>query len=124
LIQKTQKRLEKSKESLKVRISFVKLIKHTAEKLVLSPKRSQDWFRRCTGVVRRMRMTNSKMTTWEQTKGFFQRFHQDESGVAMTEYIIVFSLVSLGATISLIGCAVYVKAYRDFLVWWLAHPAV
>ena len=69
-------------------------------------------------------MTNALMTTWDKTKDVFQNFHQDESGVAMTEYIIVFSLISLGATISLIGCAVYVKCYRDFLVWWLAHPAV
>lgn len=52
------------------------------------------------------------------------RLHDDEAGVAATEYIIVFSLLSLGATIALIGSAVYVKGYRDFLVWWLAHPAV
>ena len=69
-------------------------------------------------------MTDEAMTIWDKTKSLFQRFHRDEAGVAMTEYIIVFSLVSLGATISLIGCAVYVKGYRDFLVWWLAHPAV
>lgn len=66
----------------------------------------------------------TKMNMWDKTKGLIQHFHQDEAGVAMTEYIIVFSLVSLGATISLIGTAVYVKGYRDFLVWWLAHPAV
>lgn len=42
----------------------------------------------------------------------------------MTEYIIVFSLISFGATIALLGTAVYIKAYRDFLVWWLGHPAV
>lgn len=71
-----------------------------------------------------MSETQTKMTVWEKAKGLAQHFHHDESGVAMTEYIIVFSLVSLGATISLIGCAVYVKGYRDFLVWWLAHPAV
>ena len=51
-------------------------------------------------------------------------FHEDEGAVAMTEYIIVFSLISLGATISLISVAYYVKAYRDFMVWWLSHPAV
>ena len=51
-------------------------------------------------------------------------FHEDEQGVATTEYIIVFSLVSFGATLALIGVAVYVKGYRDFLLWWLAHPAV
>lgn len=48
----------------------------------------------------------------------------DESGVAATEYILVFSLVTFTATIALLGTAAYVKAYRDFLVWWLAHPAV
>lgn len=53
-----------------------------------------------------------------------RRLHDDESGVAATEYIIVFSLLSLGATIALIASSVYVKGYRDFLVWWLAHPAV
>jgi Flp pilus assembly pilin Flp len=51
-------------------------------------------------------------------------FHEDEDAVAMTEYIIVFSLISIGATISLISVAYYVKAYRDFMVWWLSHPAV
>lgn len=50
--------------------------------------------------------------------------HEEESGVAMTEYIIVFSSVSFGATIALISVASYVKGYRDFLVWWLTHPAV
>ncbi len=60
----------------------------------------------------------------KQALELFKKLHNDESGVAMTEYIIVFSLISLGATISLLGCAVYVKGYRDFLVWWLAHPAV
>lgn len=71
-----------------------------------------------------MANTQTKMNMWDKTKGLIQQFHHNEAGVAMTEYIIVFSLVSLGATISLIGTAVYVKGYRDFLVWWLAHPAV
>ena len=48
----------------------------------------------------------------------------DESGVASTEYIIIFSLVSFGAMIGLLSTAAYVKAYRDFMVRWLAHPAV
>ena len=48
----------------------------------------------------------------------------DDRGVAYTEYIIVFSLVSFGATVALLGSAAYVKAYRDFMIWWLAHPAV
>lgn len=55
------------------------------------------------------------------------RIHQldrDQSGVASTEYIIIFSLVSFGAMIGLLSTAAYVKAYRDFMVWWLAHPAV
>jgi len=60
----------------------------------------------------------------EKAKSLLSQFHNDEAGVAMTEYIIVFSLISFGATISLLSCAVYVKGYRDFLVWWLAHPAV
>jgi Flp pilus assembly pilin Flp len=51
-------------------------------------------------------------------------FHEDESGVAATEYIIVFSLISFGAVIALLMTAAYVKAYRDFLVWWFAHPAI
>jgi len=51
-------------------------------------------------------------------------FHDDESGVAATEYIIVFSLISFGAVIALLVTAAYVKAYRDFLVWWFAHPAI
>lgn len=57
-------------------------------------------------------------------KQLMKRFHEDEAGVAYTEYIIVFTAVSFGATLALIGTAVYVKGYRDFLVWWLAHPAV
>ena len=51
-------------------------------------------------------------------------FHEDESGVAATEYIIVFTLISFGAVIALLATAAYVKAYRDFLVWWFAHPAI
>lgn len=51
-------------------------------------------------------------------------FHRDDAGVAMTEYIIVFTLISFGATIALIATAMYIKAYRDFMVWWLGHPAV
>lgn len=53
-----------------------------------------------------------------------RQFHADEGAVAYTEYLIVFILVTIGATIALLGTAAYVKAYRDFLVWWLAHPAV
>jgi len=52
------------------------------------------------------------------------RFHQDESGVAMTEYIIIFTLISFGSTVALLGTAAYIKGYRDFLVWWLGHPVV
>lgn len=51
-------------------------------------------------------------------------FHRDEAGVAATEYIIVFSLITFGATVALMMTAVFVKAYRDFLVWWFAHPAI
>lgn len=51
-------------------------------------------------------------------------FHRDDSGVAMTEYIIIFTLISFGATVALLATAAYVKAYRDFMVWWLGHPAV
>ncbi len=58
------------------------------------------------------------------TKHRLKLFHEDESGVAMTEYIIVFSSVSFGATLALISVASYVKGYRDFLVWWLTHPAI
>jgi Flp pilus assembly pilin Flp len=53
-----------------------------------------------------------------------EKFHRDESGVAMTEYIIIFTLISFGSTIALLATAAYIKAYRDFLVWWLGHPAV
>ena len=63
-------------------------------------------------------------TAIERAKNLLAQFHTDEDGVAMTEYIIVFTLVSFGATLSLLGVAVYVKGYRDFLVWWLSHPAV
>lgn len=51
-------------------------------------------------------------------------FHGDEDGVAMTEYVLIFSLITFGGAMALIATAAYVKAYRDFLVWWLAHPAV
>jgi Flp pilus assembly pilin Flp len=57
---------------------------------------------------------------WEQLK----RFHEDEDGVAMTEYVIVLSTISITSAISLLSVSYYVKAYRDFLVWWLTHPAV
>jgi Flp pilus assembly pilin Flp len=53
-----------------------------------------------------------------------QKLHGDESGIAATEYIIVFTLITVGATMALIGTAAYVKAYRDFTLWWFAHPAV
>lgn len=53
-----------------------------------------------------------------------RQLHADESGVAATEYIIVFTLITLGATLALIGTAAYIKAYRDFTLWWFAHPAV
>ncbi len=67
------------------------------------------------------------MTISTMAKGLASRLRDlddDERGVAMTEYIIIFSLVSFGATVALMGSAAYVKAYRDFMVWWLAHPAV
>lgn len=51
-------------------------------------------------------------------------FHRDESGVAMTEYIIIFTVFSFGATVGLLATAGYVKGYRDFLIWWLTLPAV
>ena len=63
-------------------------------------------------------------TALERTKHLLQRFHAEEDGVAMTEYIMVFTLISFGATLALLACAIFVKGYRDFLVWWLAHPAV
>lgn len=52
------------------------------------------------------------------------RFLRDESGVAMTEYLIIFTLVAFGATLALVVVAAYVKAYRDFMMWYLGHPAV
>ncbi len=63
-------------------------------------------------------------TALQHTKQLLQRLHAEEDGVAMTEYIMVFTLVSFGATLALISVSIYVKGYRDFLVWWLAHPAV
>jgi Flp pilus assembly pilin Flp len=57
---------------------------------------------------------------WQTLK----RIHEDEGGVAATEYVIVLSTVTVSSTLSLIGVAAYVKGYRDFLVWWLTHPAV
>lgn len=67
---------------------------------------------------------NSNIRSRPDWHRLLEAFHRDESGVAMTEYIIVFSLISFGATLALLATAAYVKAYRDFLVWWLAHPAV
>ena len=61
---------------------------------------------------------------WTSLKSRLSSLDRDESGVAMTEYVIIFSLVSFGAMLALLSTAVYVKAYRDFMVWWLAHPAV
>lgn len=63
-------------------------------------------------------------TALERTRSLLKQLHAEEDGVAMTEYIMVFTLISFGATLALISVAVYVKGYRDFLVWWLAHPAV
>lgn len=60
----------------------------------------------------------------QQLRNALRCMHKDESGVAATEYIIVFSLISFGSTLALLATAVYVKAYRDFLVWWLSHPAI
>lgn len=57
-------------------------------------------------------------------KDLMSRLNEDEAGVAYTEYIIVFSAISIGSTVALLATAAYVKGYRDFLVWWLAHPAV
>lgn len=54
----------------------------------------------------------------------WRRLHEETSGVAATEYIIVFSLITFGAAMALIGTAAFVKAYADFLIWWFAHPAV
>lgn len=63
-------------------------------------------------------------TALQRTQNLLQRLHAEEDGVAMTEYIMVFTLISFGATLALISVSIYVKGYRDFLVWWLAHPAV
>lgn len=60
----------------------------------------------------------------QQIKSRIQQLDRDEEGVAATEYIIIFALVSFVATIALFSSAVFVKAYRDFMIWWLAHPAV
>lgn len=60
-------------------------------------------------------------TEWRQA---LKAFHADESGVAATEYIAVFSLITFGATSALLFVTAYVKAYRDFMVWWYAHPAI
>lgn len=67
-----------------------------------------------------MKISNVMSTT----QSYIDKLHRDESGVAATEYIIIFTLITFGGTIALMSTAAYVKAYRDFLVWWLAHPAV
>lgn len=51
-------------------------------------------------------------------------FHHEEEGVASTEYIIVFALMSFGVTIATLASAYYIKGYRDFMLYWLSHPAV
>ena len=51
-------------------------------------------------------------------------FHNEEEGVASTEYIIVFSLMTVGASIATLASAYYIKGYRDFMLYWLSHPAV
>jgi Flp pilus assembly pilin Flp len=61
---------------------------------------------------------------WEHARRLARQLHRDESGVAATEYIIVFTLITFGATLAVIATAAFVKAYRDFLVWWFAHPAI
>ena len=61
---------------------------------------------------------------WSKGKELVRRFHEDEEGVAMTEYIIVFSLITIGSTIALIGTGYYIKGYRDFMVFWMSSPAV
>ena len=53
-----------------------------------------------------------------------RKLDEDDRGVAYTEYIIVFTLMTFGGFISLMSTAAFVKAYRDFMMWWLAHPAV
>lgn len=61
---------------------------------------------------------------WTAFHDRLQALHGDQSGVAMTEYLVVFSLVTFTAAVSLLTTAAFVRGYRDFLVWWLAHPAV
>lgn len=61
---------------------------------------------------------------WDHAQQLVRQLHRDESGVAATEYIIVFTLITFGATLAVIATAAFVKAYRDFLVWWFAHPAI
>ena len=71
-----------------------------------------------------MNDSNSQQPTRSALVQALTGFHRDDAGVAMTEYIIVFTLISFGSTLALLSTAVYVKAYRDFMVWWLGHPAV
>ncbi|MFP4599853.1 MAG: hypothetical protein ACOC9W_03310 [Persicimonas sp.] len=71
-----------------------------------------------------MNETNRVKQVANALETVLEGFHRDESGVAMTEYILVFTLISFGATVALIATAVYIKAYRDFMVWWFGHPAV
>ncbi len=66
----------------------------------------------------------SLSTAWNALRSHIQRFDRDQRGVAATEYIIIFSLIAFGSTVALLSTAAFVKAYRDFMVWWLAHPAV
>lgn len=68
--------------------------------------------------------TGSIHGPWKSVRKFLHRLHGEESGVAATEYIIVFTLITFGATLAVLATASFVKAYRDFLVWWFAHPAV
>lgn len=67
---------------------------------------------------------NSSAPTSTRLGELARRFHEDEDGVVMTEYILVFSFVVIGTTISIMATAASVRAYRDFLVWWMTHPAV
>jgi Flp pilus assembly pilin Flp len=71
-----------------------------------------------------MKEQEHKQTAPNRLLDALERFHQDDSGVAMTEYIIIFTLISFGSTVALLATAAYIKAYRDFLVWWLGHPLV
>ena len=73
---------------------------------------------------RTMRTDMSISTMVKAVASRLRDLDEDQRGVAMTEYIIIFSLVTFGAAVALMGTAAYVKAYRDFMVWWLAHPAV